>query len=79
MVSKQRVLIMLTEALSFEEIRATPLLQEFLRRLWKSEVDEMVKLEAEEKARHVFEETVEHSRILTEMIREVAGGGRDEY
>lgn len=79
MVNRQRVLIMLTEALSFEEIRAIPLLQEFLSRLGKSEIDEMVKLEAEEKARHILDETVEHARTLTDMIKEVAGSDREEY
>jgi len=70
---------MLTEALSFEDIKVMPSLQEFLRMVGKSKLDEIVKLEAEEKVRHLLEETIWHSRMFTEMIKEVARSDREEY
>jgi len=79
MVDKRKLLIMLTEALVFEEITVTPLLHEFLTRVGKSELDEMVKLTASEKTHHMLEETVEHSKTLSEIIRGVAESDRDEY
>jgi len=79
MVNRQQLLLMLTEALSLEEIVIIPLLEDFLRKGEKCGLDEMTKTIVEGKVRHLLGESIEHSRMLTEMIREVARSDRDAY
>jgi len=79
MVARDEAIVMLVEGLQFEEIHVTNWLQTFLVKLRKSDIDERVKAEIEKKVSHLLEETIEHSKTLTELLREVAGGSQVEY
>ena len=62
---------MLIEALTFEEITATSQLEAFLKEVRDSDIDEITKIEIEDRIRHILTETIEHSRMLTEIIKRV--------
>ena len=79
MVARDEAIVMLVEGLQFEEIHVTNKVQMFLTKLRRSDIDERVKAEIEKKASHLLEETLEHSKTLTELLKEVAGGSQIEY
>lgn len=78
-VKKREILAMLTNALSLEEVKAIPLVESFLEKIRKAEVDETTRATVEEGMRHMLMETIMHSRMLIEMIKEVVESGREEY
>ncbi|MFQ6086160.1 MAG: hypothetical protein ACE5OY_07880 [Candidatus Bathyarchaeia archaeon] len=79
MVDRQKLMGMLIDALSHEEISLTPLLERFLRELAESEMDEAAKAEIEMKIRRILDETIQHSRGLTELMRRVMAGAQTEF
>lgn len=79
MVERGEAMVMLVEGLQFEEVYVTNRLQTFLVKLRRSDIDERVKDEIEMKVTHLFEETIEHSRTLTELLKKVAGGSELDY
>lgn len=79
MVERNEAIITLAEALQFEEVIVIPKLQTFLSNLRRSNIGERVKDEIEKRALHMLKETSEHSGILTELLRKVAGGSQNEY
>jgi len=79
MVERGEAMVMLVEGLQFEEVYMTNRLQTFLVKLRRSDIDERVKDEIEMKVTHLFEETIEHSRTLTELLKNVAGGSKLDY
>jgi len=79
MVNRQELMSMLIEALSFEEITVTSGISTLLRKLAQSGLDDATKAEATTIANHMLDETMEHSRTLSKILKMVAGGDRDEY
>lgn len=79
MVKKDEAIAMLVEGLQFEEVVVIPRLQRFLYELRRSDISERVKAEIEMRVIHMISETSEHSKMLTELLRKVAGGSQHEY
>lgn len=79
MLDKQELLRMLIEALTFEEITATSQLEAFLREMRDIDIDEITKIEIEDRIRRILTETIEHSRMLTEIIKGVMSSGRNPF
>ena len=78
-VKKHETLVMLTNALSLEEVKAIPLLESFLEKVRKADFDEVTRGKIEAGLRRMLTETVWHSRMLTEITREVVESDREEY
>jgi len=79
MVSKQELVRMLVEALSFEEVTIIARLEAFLRETRDSDMDETIKIEIDKKIGHMLVESVEHSKALTETVKKVMSSEQDEY
>lgn len=86
MVSKQELMNMLIEALSFEEIAAMAPLEEFLRNYREIEIGDRTRPEhiqdeirIEEKVKRIRDETVQHSKMLTALLKRVVGSDQNEY
>jgi len=79
MVEKNEAIIMLAEALQFEEVIVIPRLQTFLYKLRRSDIGEPARSEIEKKVTFLINATSNHAKTLTELLRKVAGGSQHEY
>lgn len=79
MMDRQELLVALTESLSMEEVSVISMLETFLKKVAESELDEATKAIVDMRIRGLLSDTLRHSRILSDLLQEVAKSDRAEY
>ena len=73
-MKREEIIRMLTEGLSVEEISTVSNLEELRTLIEGSDLDDRAKKKMLRNLEHLLNETIEHSRTFTELIREVQNG-----
>ena len=79
MVDKNQFLSELNEALILEEIQVLPFIDQIIRELKASSLDEMIKTEVEEKLWILKVESINHAKMITGLMKQVMASEKDEY
>ena len=79
MVDKMQFLSDLNEALALEEVQILPLFHQIIKKLRASSLDDSIIIEVEEKLWRIHVETVDHAKMLTELMKTVIESDQDEF